>query len=163
MSAVCADDGSRGASASRAARAGKAGARRGRGSRAVAEAIPVREWISVDRGQPARLLGFDRTLVCVVVALLALGLVMVYSASVALPDNPKFARYAPTYFLARHALSIAIAVVAALIAVQVPVAIWEKLSPWIFVARAAAAGRRPRPVRRQGRQRRAPLDPARHR
>ena len=60
------------------------------------DAIPVREWIPVDRGQPARLLSFDRTLVWVVVAMLALGLVMVYSASVALPDNPKFARYVQT-------------------------------------------------------------------
>ena len=66
-------------------------------ARSVAEPIPVREWISVDPGQPARLSSFDRTLVCVVVALLALGLVMVYSASVAMPDNPKFARYTPTY------------------------------------------------------------------
>ena len=105
-----------------------------RGRRAVAETIPVREWISVERGQPARLLGFDRTLVCVVVALLALGLVMVYSASVALPDNPKFARYTPTYFLSRHVMSLGIAVVAALVAVQVPLSLWEKLSPWIFVA-----------------------------
>jgi cell division protein FtsW len=103
-------------------------------ARSVAEPIPVREWISVDPGQPARLSSFDRTLVCVVVALLALGLVMVYSASVAMPDNPKFARYTPTYFLSRHLLFLAIAVVAALVAVQVPVAAWEKLSPWIFVA-----------------------------
>jgi cell division protein FtsW len=109
----------------------KAAAERGR--RAVAEAIPVREWISVDHGQPARLLGFDRTLVCVVVALLALGLVMVYSASVAMPDNPKFSRYTPTYFLSRHVMFMAIAVAAALVAVQVPVSVWEKLSPWIFV------------------------------
>jgi cell division protein FtsW len=105
-----------------------------RGRREVAEAIPVREWISVDHGQPARLLGFDRTLVCVVVALLALGLVMVYSASVAMPDNPKFSRYTPTYFLSRHLMFMAISVVAALVAVQVPVSAWEKLSPWIFVA-----------------------------
>ncbi|MEO8928464.1 MAG: putative lipid II flippase FtsW [Caldimonas sp.] len=104
-----------------------------RGRRAVAEAIPVREWISVDRGQPARLLGFDRTLVCVVVALLALGLVMVYSASVAMPDNPKFSRYTSTYFLYRHVMFVAIAAGAALVAVQVPVSMWEKLSPWIFV------------------------------
>ena len=68
------------------------------------------------------------------VALLALGLVMVYSASVALPDNPKFARYTPTYFLMRHACFMAIALVAALLAFQVPVAIWEKLAPWLFVA-----------------------------
>jgi len=104
-----------------------------RARRAVAEAIPVREWISVDSGQPARLLGFDRTLVCVVVALLALGLVMVFSASVAMPDNPKFARYTTTYFLNRHLLFVGISVIAALVVVQVPVTIWEKLSPWIFV------------------------------
>jgi cell division protein FtsW len=103
------------------------------GRRIVAEAIPVREWISVDHGQPARLLGFDRTLVCVVVALLALGLVMVYSASVAMPDNPKFSRYTPTYFLSRHVMFLGVAVAAALVAVQVPVSVWEKLSPWIFV------------------------------
>ena len=105
-----------------------------RGRRAIAEAIPVREWISLEPGQPARLLGFDRTLVAIVVALLALGLVMVYSASVAMPDNPKFARYTPTYFLSRHLFSVAISVMAALVVVQVPVSVWEKLSPWIFVA-----------------------------
>ena len=100
----------------------------------AAEAIPVREWISFDRGQPARLLAFDRTLLSVVVALLALGLVMVYSASVALPDNPKFARYTPTFFVWRHVMSIGIAFIAGLVVVQVPVSVWEKLSPWIFVA-----------------------------
>ena len=105
-----------------------------RGKRAVAEAIPVREWISVEHGQPARLLGFDRNLVWVVIALLALGMVMVYSASVALPDNPKFARYASGHFLVRHSMSLLIAVLAAVVAVQVPVSVWEKLSPWIFVA-----------------------------
>ncbi len=105
-----------------------------RGKRAVAEAIPVREWISVEHGQPARLLGFDRHLVWVVIALLALGLVMVYSASVALPDNPKFARYTSAYFLTRHVMSMLIATLAAVVVVQVPVSVWEKLSPWIFVA-----------------------------
>jgi Bacterial cell division membrane protein len=60
--------------------------------------------------------------------------VMVYSASVAMPDNPKFARYTPTYFLSRHVLFVAIAAAPALVAVQVPIAVWEKLSPWIFVA-----------------------------
>ena len=120
-----------------AGRAADGSAPRGRrvaAAAAVAEPIPVREWISVNPGQPARLLGFDRTLVCMVVALLALGLVMVYSASVALPDNPKFARYTPTYFLTRHLLSMAIALIAALVVVQVPISAWEKLSPWIFVA-----------------------------
>jgi cell division protein FtsW len=95
--------------------------------------IPVRDWIATGTGQPTRLLGFDQTLVWVVLALIAFGAVMVYSASVALPDNPKFARYAPTYFLVRQLLFIAVAAVAALITVQVPVSFWEKVSPWLFV------------------------------
>jgi len=83
---------------------------------------------------PARISGFDYTLVWVTVALLAWGLVMVYSASIAMPDNPKFARYAHTHFLSRHMLSLVIGFVAALIAFQIPIATWEKIAPWLFVA-----------------------------
>jgi cell division protein FtsW len=104
----------------------------GRG--AGSTSLPVRDWINVSSGQPARLLGFDQALVCVVVALLALGMVMVYSASVALPDNPKFARYSSTYFLLRHASSIAVAMLAGLVIVQIPATFWEKSAPWLFVA-----------------------------
>ena len=64
---------------------------------------------------------------------------MVYSASVALPDNPKFARYTHTYFLARHAAFMVLSFVVALLAFQVPMATWEKVAPWLFVALAAAA------------------------
>ncbi|HZV92304.1 MAG TPA: putative lipid II flippase FtsW [Caldimonas sp.] len=109
-------------------------AARPRARAAVARTIPVREWISVDRGQPARLAGFDRTLVLVIIGLLALGLVMVYSASVAMSDSPKFARYTSTYFLDRHLLFVTISVLVSLVVVQVPVSVWERLSPWIFVA-----------------------------
>lgn len=94
--------------------------------------VPIRDWTGAT-GQPTKLQGFDLQLIWVVVALMALGLVMVYSASVALPDNPKFARYAPTHFLVRHALSILVAFVAAVIVIQVPVNVWEKFAPWIFV------------------------------
>lgn len=83
--------------------------------------------------QPARVLGFDQVLIWVTVALLAWGLVMVYSASIAMPDDPKFARYAHTHFLGRHVMSMLFAFVAALIAFQVPVATWEKVAPWLFV------------------------------
>jgi cell division protein FtsW len=85
-------------------------------------------------GSPGRLLGFDQALVWVAVALLAFGLVMVYSASIAMPDNPKFARYAHTHFLTRHILSLVMAFVAALLAFQVPMSTWEKVAPWLFVA-----------------------------
>ena len=82
----------------------------------------------------AHVRGFDQSLVWVVVALLLWGLVMVYSASIAMPDNPRFANYTHTHFLVRHVVSIGVAFVAALIAFQIPVQTWEKVAPWLFVA-----------------------------
>ncbi len=82
---------------------------------------------------PGRLATFDQALVWVTVALLAWGLVMVYSASIAMPDNPKFARYTSGHFLVRHFLSIVVAFIFALIAYQTPIATWEKIAPWMFV------------------------------
>jgi cell division protein FtsW len=83
---------------------------------------------------PARVHAVDQALVWLTVALLAFGLVMVYSASVALPDNPRFANYAHGHFLIRHGLFIALSFVFALLAFQVPIATWEKIAPWLFVA-----------------------------
>ncbi|HEY4068688.1 MAG TPA: putative lipid II flippase FtsW [Burkholderiaceae bacterium] len=98
-------------------------------------AIPVRDWIDVGvAGGQTKFLGFDQALVCVVVAMLAMGLVMVYSATVGLPDSPKFARYSPTYFMTRQLMFILSSIVVALVTVQIPVSYWEKSSPWIFVA-----------------------------
>jgi len=98
------------------------------------DAVPVRDWVSVSSGQPARLAGFDAVLMWVAFGLVALGLVMVYSASVALPDNPRFARYASTHFLNRQAMFIAIGLLAGLITVQLPIKLWEKWAPWLFVS-----------------------------
>jgi len=61
------------------------------GAEASGFALPVRDGIQIRDSQPSRAHGFDLLLVWVVVCLLALGLVMVYSASIALPDNPRFA------------------------------------------------------------------------
>jgi len=102
-------------------------------SEASAADVPVRDWVSTSAGQPTRIQGFDVTLVWVVLALMALGLLMVYSASIAMPDNPRFAKYLPTHFLTRHMVAIGFGLVAALITVQVPVASWERWAPWIFV------------------------------
>ena len=94
--------------------------------------VRVRDWVRVGPGQPTRVLGFDQALLWVVLGLLALSVVMVYSASVALPDNPKFARYASTHFLSRHIFAIAIGALVAFLAAQIPIATWEKLAPWLF-------------------------------
>lgn len=102
----------------------------------AADVLPVRVGGTEYRqssSTPASVLGFDQALLWVVVALLAWGLVMVYSASIAMPDNPRFANYASTHFLTRHAMYLVIGFVVALLAFQVPMALWERAAPWLFV------------------------------
>lgn len=82
---------------------------------------------------PASVLGLDLALIWAVIALLAWSIVMVYSASIAMPDNPRFGKIAPTHFLLRHTMSIGMAFVAALLAFQVPMAIWEKNARKLFL------------------------------
>jgi cell division protein FtsW len=108
----------------------------GSAAQSAVDALPVRVGSAEyahQRSTPAHVLGFDQVLVWVTVALMAFGLVMVYSASVAMPDNPRFARYAHTHFLTRHVLSLAVAFIGGLIAFQIPLKTWEKLAPWLFV------------------------------
>ncbi len=97
--------------------------------------LPVRDAVHVAGARPTRLADFDQALVLVVLALVFFGLVMVYSASVALPDNPRLARFIPssTYHLNRQLLYIGIGLVTALAVVQVPVAFWERHAGHFFV------------------------------
>jgi len=107
----------------------------GRLARTSSEAVgklPVRDWVNVN-AQPTRVMGFDQSLVWVVLGLLALGLVMVYSASIALPDSPKFAKYTQTHFFSRHLMSLSLAISAAAIVTQIPLSTWERVAPWLFV------------------------------
>ncbi len=95
-------------------------------------ALPVQDWVPHVSGKTAHFSGFDYRMLWCVVGLLCLGTVMVYSASVALPDNPRFAFYARTHFLSRHVLSIAVGVVAAIVAMQISIDDWERWSPVLF-------------------------------
>ncbi len=82
----------------------------------------------------SRVSNLDHALIAVVATLLVWGAIMVYSATIAMPDNPKFVGYTHNYFLVRHLASIAMGLVACLIAFQVPVQTWEKLAPLLFMA-----------------------------
>lgn len=103
-------------------------------SRRTRADVPVRNWTDISSGTPTRWVGFDETLAWVIAGLLSLGLVMVYSASIQLPDNPKYTNYASHHFLMRHILSITLAVVAACVTLAIPMRTWEKMAPWLFVA-----------------------------
>ena len=76
----------------------------------------------------------DHALLAVVLILVVWGAVMVYSATIAMPDNPRFANYTHNYFLVRHVAAIAVALTAALIAFQVPLQTWERIAPVLFIA-----------------------------
>ena len=76
---------------------------------------------------------YDEILTWVVLALLSIGLVMVYSASIATAEENKFTGFHPTYYLIRHGMFIFIGLVAGVMAFQVPVQAWEKLAPYLFL------------------------------
>ena len=105
---------------------------------AVPQGLPVNlggyEFAKNNPGAAARLYGVDQSLVWAVVILLMWGMVMVYSASIAMPDNPRFARYAQTHFLLRHVVSLVLGFAVALLAFQVPMGGWEKLARPMFLA-----------------------------
>ena len=83
------------------------------------------------------MLTFDTTLAWAALLLLAIGLVMVYSASIATAEAMAYTGYRPWYFLARHSVFVAAGLLAALIAFQVPVKVWRQLAPYLFIAGAA--------------------------
>ena len=66
--------------------------------------------------------------------LLFFGMVMVYSASIAIAEAARFTGQQPGYFLLRHAVFLAIGIVAAAVAFQFPLAVWQKAAPWLFFA-----------------------------
>jgi cell division protein FtsW len=106
----------------------------------VGSALPVRTGANrrmLGPINPVRLAGFDQALVFVAMALLLWGLVMVYSASVAMPDNPRFARMESTHYLLRHGFSLMVGLVVAVLAFQVPMSTWERMAPWLFIAALA--------------------------
>jgi cell division protein FtsW len=75
----------------------------------------------------------DQAMVWVVVTLLMWGMIMVYSATIAMPDNPKFAKYSQTHFLMRHIISMLIGFGVALLVFQIPLEIWEKNARPLFI------------------------------
>ncbi len=80
-------------------------------------------------GKPAP--EFDTVLLACVFALLALGLVMVYSASVAIAEKNAQGAIAP--YLVRHSIALALGLAGALAAFQFPLRFWQRVAPWIFV------------------------------
>ena len=84
-------------------------------------------------GQRIRAEGVDWVVVFLSSLLLAFGALMVYSASIALADSPKYGT-SYMFFFKRHLISAAIAVAAGALAYRVPLRIWYRVTPWLAVA-----------------------------
>ncbi|MEP7274790.1 MAG: putative lipid II flippase FtsW [Betaproteobacteria bacterium] len=79
------------------------------------------------------MLTYDVSLAWTGLLLLAFGVVMVYSASIAMAEANAHTGYRPWFFLVRHALFVGVALVAATVAFQIPVKVWQRLAPVLFV------------------------------
>jgi cell division protein FtsW len=84
--------------------------------------------------QRSNMLEYDQALAWVVILLMLLGIVMVYSASISLPDSPKYAKYQTWNFLLRQTVFVGVSIVVALFTVRIPVKTWQRAAPYLFVA-----------------------------
>ncbi len=65
--------------------------------------------------------------------LLTFGMVMVYSASIAMAEASRFTGGRSAYFLERHALFLAASIFSGLLAFQIPLRRWQQAAPWLSV------------------------------
>lgn len=75
----------------------------------------------------------DMLLLWSILFLLLTGMVMVYSASIAVAEAGRFTGNNPAYYLIRHSIFMVIGIVVAGLAFQVPIALWQKAAPWLFL------------------------------
>lgn len=77
--------------------------------------------------------GYDPAVVFITLGLLAMGALMVYSASISLADSPRY-NTTQYHFLLRHLSSIVLGIVAAYAVCRIPMRVWYKLAPWLMAA-----------------------------
>ena len=85
------------------------------------------------QGNRSQMLDYDQMLVWVTLILMLLGMVMVYSASIALPDSPKYTGYTNSHFLVRQALFIVLSIAVGFGVFHIRIETWQKAAPYLFV------------------------------
>ncbi len=76
---------------------------------------------------------YDQGLLWVVLCLLGIGLVMVYSASIAIAEADKGVGYNSSYYLVHQAIFMVVALSAAFVAFNIPITWWQKMAPYLFL------------------------------
>lgn len=76
----------------------------------------------------------DFGLLWLALGLLGLGLVMVYSASLAIAEAARYTGHNGEYYLVRQGVFIGMGVAAGAAAFQVPMRVWQQAAPYLFLA-----------------------------
>lgn len=83
--------------------------------------------------QRSKMMEYDQPLIWVVVLLMLFGMVMVYSASISLPDSPKYASYKNSHFLIRQSIFVTASLFCGFMVFRVPISTWQRWAPYLFV------------------------------
>jgi cell division protein FtsW len=82
--------------------------------------------------RPASIAEFDYAVVSIAGLLLALGLIMVYSSSIAIAEGGRLTGNQPTYYLVRHGVFLFVGLMGGFICFQFPLNFWEHAAPYLF-------------------------------
>ena len=89
--------------------------------------------------RPVPIAELDYAVVSLAALLLGIGLVMVYSSSIAIAEASHYTGNQPAYFLIRHSVFVFVGVMAGVICFQFPTRLWQQAAPYLFVLGVAAA------------------------
>ena len=85
--------------------------------------------------KPRVMTQFDQALVWSVLLLLSIGLVMIYSASIAIAEA-QFGADRAMHYLLRHGIYLVVGLLLGLVAFQVPMQVWQKFVTYLFMVSA---------------------------
>ena len=83
--------------------------------------------------RPAPMAELDYGVVSLAALLLGIGLVMVYSSSIAIAEAGHYTGNQPAYFLIRQSIFVFVGVMAGFICFQFPTRLWQAAAPYLFV------------------------------
>jgi cell division protein FtsW len=83
--------------------------------------------------RPAPMAELDYVVVSLAALLLGIGLVMVYSSSIAIAEAGHYTGNQPAYFLIRQSIFVFVGVMAGFICFQFPTRWWQAAAPYLFV------------------------------
>ncbi|HEV8259193.1 MAG TPA: putative lipid II flippase FtsW [Burkholderiales bacterium] len=83
--------------------------------------------------RPVPIAELDYAVVSLTALLLGVGLVMVYSSSIAIAEAGHYTGNQPAYFLIRHGVFVFVGVMAGFICFQFPMRLWQQAAPYLFM------------------------------